>query len=230
MDPYEHISFLYEDNHLLVVSKPAGMLVQGDQTGDVPLVEHCKRYLKGKYQKPGEVFLGVVHRIDRPVSGVVVLARTSKALERMNKLFRQRETVKTYYAVVAKRPGREAGTLIHWLIKDSTKNKTSAFNDEMPQALRAELEYEVKGKLGSGWLLMVRPLTGRPHQIRVQLASIGCPILGDLKYGSSTGPDHKGIHLHARSLEFVHPVKKEKVSFTAPFPTYGMWKSISSVE
>jgi 23S rRNA pseudouridine1911/1915/1917 synthase len=219
-------SILYEDNHLLIVNKAAGVLVQGDQTGDIPLVEHCKAYLKEKYDKPGAVFLGVVHRLDRPVSGVVVLARTSKALSRMNKLFSDRETTKTYFAIVQNRPPAGEGTLVNWLIKDEARNKTTSYDTDTPGAMRAELNYRLLRPTDRYWLLQVNPLTGRPHQIRVQLSTVGCPIVGDLKYGAEKASDNPGIYLHARRLEFVHPVKKERVSFTAPFPPYGLWKGM----
>lgn len=223
----ESFTVLYEDNHLLVVNKPPGLLVQGDQTGDPPLVELGKRYLKAKFNKPGAVFLGLVHRLDRPVSGVVVLARTSKALARMNKLFSERETVKTYVAVVAKRPQPCEGRLIHWLRKDEARNRTTAFSKDTPGAMRAELTYELLEKMGKFWILKVNPRTGRPHQIRVQLASVECPIVGDIKYGGPPAPRYPGIYLHARRLEFTHPVKKEMVSFTAPFPPDGVWEGMS---
>src|SRR5690349_7244348 len=174
---------IFEDNHLLVVNKSSGVLVQGDATGDVPLVELCKQYIKEKYHKPGEVFLGVVHRLDRPVSGVVVLARTSKALERMNALFREKETTKTYWAIVRSKPPQPEGTLIHWLQKDEKKNKTTVYKKETGNALRSELSYKVLGSAEGHWLLQVNPVTGRSHQIRAQLASMGCPIKGDVKYG-----------------------------------------------
>lgn len=224
-------SVLFEDNHLLVVNKSPGVLVQGDNTGDVPLVEHCKEYIKEKYQKPGAVFLGVVHRLDRPVSGVVVLARTSKSLERMNALFRDKETKKTYWAIVKKKPAKEQGTLIHWLLKDEKKNKTTFFIRETPGALRSELSYRVIGTAQSHWLLEVNPVTGRPHQIRVQLASMGCPIRGDVKYGfEQPNADGRSISLHARRLEFVHPVKKEVMKFEAPLPDDGFWNYFTPLE
>src|SRR5690349_278647 len=178
--PFEVI---YEDNHLLVVNKASGVLVQGDITGDVPLVELCKEYIKNKYGKPGAVFLGVVHRLDRPVSGIVVLAKTSKALERMNALFRDKQTKKVYWAIVKNRPKQEEGTLVHWLIKDEKKNKTTAYPRETLGTSRSELNYKLIGQAENHWLLEVNPITGRPHQIRVQLASMGCIIKGDVKYG-----------------------------------------------
>ncbi len=222
--PNSMFTVLFEDNHLLVVNKSAGVLVQSDSTGDVPLVELCKQYIKERYHKPGEVFLGVVHRLDRPVSGVVVLARTSKALERMNALFREKETSKTYFAVVRKRPPQPEGVLVHWLQKDEKKNKTTVFKNETKGALRSELTYKLLGTAQDHWLLEVNPVTGRPHQIRVQLASMGCVITGDLKYGDKDPNPDGSIYLHARRLTFVHPVKKEKVTFEAPLQQMGMWK------
>lgn len=221
---------IYEDNHLLVVNKAPGVLVQGDITGDVPLVELCKEYIGHKYQKPGPVFLGVVHRIDRPVSGIVVLARTSKALERMNALFRENRTQKTYWAITESRPPAEAGNLIHWLVKDERKNKTTAYVRETPGALRSELSYQVIGQKGRQWLLAVKPVTGRPHQIRVQLSSMGCSIKGDVKYGSTSPLDDGSIALHARMLEFIHPVRKEPVLFKAPLPEASHWQPFSMFE
>ncbi len=221
-------SVLYEDNHLLIVNKAAGVLVQGDATGDVPLAELCKVYIKEKYDKPGAVFLGVVHRLDRPVSGVVVLARTSKSLERMNALFRERETKKTYWAIVKNKPTHTEGTLLHWLLKDESKNKTTAFKNETIGALRSELHYKTIGSQSGLWLLEVKPITGRPHQIRVQLASMGCVIKSDVKYGDDTGNDDGSIYLHSRQLEFIHPVKKENMIVQAPPPDYGLWKLFTS--
>src|SRR5688572_23589989 len=194
---HQPFTVLFEDNHLLVVNKSSGVLVQGDTTGDVPLVELCKEYIKDKYKKPGAVFLGVVHRLDRPVSGVVVLARTSKSLERMNALFRERETKKVYWAIVGKKPPQDQGTLIHWLSKDEKKNKTTAYKHDTPGALRSELSYAVIAQRSGCWLLEVLPVTGRPHQIRVQLASMGCVIKGDLKYGDDQPQEDGNICLHA---------------------------------
>jgi 23S rRNA pseudouridine1911/1915/1917 synthase len=221
------LTVLYEDNHLLAINKESGTLVQGDATGDKPLVDICKDYIKEKYQKPGEVFLGVVHRLDRPVSGVVVFARTSKSLERMNELFRNRETRKTYWALVDKMPQNQEGTLIHWLVKDEKKNKTTAYKKEHPEGQRSELSYKIIERKSSLFLLEVNPITGRPHQIRVQLASMGCPIVGDVKYGFNQANEDASICLHARQLEFVHPVKKEPVTITATLPKNHFWKPFS---
>ncbi len=224
--PFESI---YEDNHLIAVNKAAGVLVQGDSTGDAPLSELVKAYIKEKYNKPGEVFLGVVHRIDRPVTGVVVLARTSKALERMNALFRGRDTKKTYWAIVTTKPERPEGVLVHWLIKDEKRNKTTAFNSEASGGLRSELSYRLIASSHGMFLLEVCPLTGRPHQIRVQLASMGCVIKGDVKYGDATPNKDGSICLHARRLEFVHPVKKEPVTIEADLPSNEYWQKFTSV-
>ena len=220
--PFEVI---YEDNHLLIVNKASGILVQGDITGDVPLVDLCKEYVAKKYGKPGAVFLGVVHRIDRPVSGIVVLARTSKSLERMNALFRENKTKKTYWAITEHKPVKESGILVHWLVKDEQKNKTTAYPRETPGALRSELSYHVLAYRGKQWLLKVNPVTGRPHQIRVQLSFMGCPIAGDVKYGYPSPLADGSICLHARSLEFVHPVKKQPMKVDAPLPDTNNWKN-----
>lgn len=219
---------LFEDNHLIAVNKPAGWLVQGDSTGDTPLAERVKQYIKEKYRKPGEVFLGVIHRLDRPVSGVVLFARTSKALERMNQQFRERETQKTYRAVVERKPGKPEDTLIHWLRKDESKNKTAWFSRETPDALRSELSYSILEEANGFYLLDVRPITGRPHQIRVQLAAIGCPIVGDLRYGAPSALDDARIALHARSLTFIHPVSKAATAINAPLPDHSVWNQFTS--
>ncbi len=218
------IVILYEDNHLVVVNKPAGTLVQGDSTGDETLADQVKVYIKHKYNKPGEVFLGVVHRLDRPVSGAVVFARTSKALERMNALFRDREVRKTYWALVKDRPPQSQDTLIHWLKKDHKTNKATAFNKELQGTKKAELFYKLIGRIAEYYLLEITPLTGRPHQIRVQLAKMGCPILGDLKYGAGKANKDGNIHLHSRELEFIHPVKKTALRVTARLPKDNIWQ------
>lgn len=224
---YQDLDVLFEDNHLLVINKQSGVLVQGDATGDKPLVEICKEYIKVNYQKPGDVFLGVVHRLDRPVSGVVVFASTSKALERMNALFKNRETKKTYWALVDKSPPRDEDTLIHWLVKDEKKNKTTAYKREHPEGSRSELSYKVVGYQSGFYLLEVNPITGRPHQIRVQLTSMGCPIVGDVKYGYSTPNPDASICLHSRELRFIHPVKKEPVQIIASLPKNHFWQPFS---
>lgn len=217
------IHILFEDNHLVAVNKRPGVLVQGDVTGDVPLSELVKEYIKKKYNKPGAVFLGVVHRLDRPVSGVVVFARTSKSLERMNELFRNRETQKIYHAVVHGKPAVPSGTLVHWLVKDETRNKTTAYKKENKDGLRSELSYKVVGNSGGRSLLEVHPVTGRPHQIRVQLSTLGCPIVGDVKYGADEPNDDGSICLHASRLHFVHPVRKEGITLEAAFPENHLW-------
>jgi 23S rRNA pseudouridine1911/1915/1917 synthase len=215
---------LLEDNHLLAVNKPAGILVQGDRTGDRPLVEFLKDYLAKKYNKPGKVFLGVVHRLDRPVSGVLLFARTSKALERLNALFAARDIRKTYLAVVAGRPPAESGRLEHWLKKDNVTNVVRASRKESSGSQKAELDYRLLGSIGQHSLLEVQPHTGRPHQIRVQLASMGCPIAGDLKYGYPRADAGGNIALHAFRLEFRHPVKDEVIELSAPLPASAIWQ------
>jgi 23S rRNA pseudouridine1911/1915/1917 synthase len=215
---------LYEDNHLIAVNKLPGEIVQGDKTGDEPLGETLKRYVKAKYDKPGEVFLGVVHRLDRPVSGVVVFARTSKALARMNELFRERRTKKVYWAVVQKTPSEQRATLIDYLVKIEAKNKSFVTTEDRPGASRSWLDYQVLATSDRYTLLEVHPHTGRHHQIRVQLSNIGCVIKGDLKYGADRSNDDGSIHLHARSLTFFHPVKQEELVITAPVPDDKLWK------
>ncbi|HMT29082.1 MAG TPA: RNA pseudouridine synthase [Bacteroidia bacterium] len=214
---------LFEDNHLIAVNKRPGDIVQGDKTGDEPLSEIIKRYIKEKYKKPGDVFLGTIHRIDRPVSGVVLFARTSKALERMNEQFREREVKKIYWAVVKNAPASENGTLLNYLIKDEAKNKSRAYDEPRNGALKCELEYTLLQKSDRYSLLEINPLTGRHHQIRVQLSKIGCPIKGDLKYGSERSNPDGSIHLHARKLIFNHPVTKEPVIILANPPKESLW-------
>ena len=222
------LEILFEDNHLLAINKETGMLVQGDETGDKPLVEMAKEFIKSKYNKPGEVFLGVVHRLDRPVSGIVVFARTSKALSRMNELFRDRETEKVYWALTDSKPTPPEDTLIHWLSKDEKKNKTTVFSRETKGALKSELGYTLIGASGGNYLLEVRPITGRSHQIRAQLAAVGCSILGDLKYGSTFQTGDGSIALHARQLTFVHPVRKESLVLSAMPPDRQWWMAFKN--
>jgi len=219
------LEILYEDNHLVAINKIPGMIVQGDKTGDKPLSEMVAEYLAKKYEKPGKAFIGVVHRLDRPVSGVILFARTSKALDRMNKQFKDREIEKTYWAVVRNKPAKEENTLVHWLTKDGDANLVSYSEVETPGSLRSELRYKLIAEENGFFLLEVKPLTGRSHQIRVQLSSMGCPICGDNKYGYPRGYKEKFIALHARRLEFIHPIKKEPIEITAPLPKdLGIWE------
>ena len=212
------IEVLYEDNHLIAVNKSAGMLSQGDKTGDSPLLEEVREYIRLKYKKQGNVFLGLIHRIDRPVSGVLLFARTSKALARMNKLFQEKEVQKTYWAIVAKKPAPETGKLENFLVKDSKKNKSFVVNQGQKSAKAASLTYRLLQSLDNYHLLEVKPHTGRPHQIRVQLANIGCIIKGDLKYGAPRSNKDASICLHAKAVDFVHPVRKEPMRIEAPVP------------
>jgi 23S rRNA pseudouridine1911/1915/1917 synthase len=225
-NPVGVVEVIYEDNHLIAINKQAGDLVQGDETGDEPLSEKVKQYIQKKYQKPGAVFLGVVHRLDRPVSGVVLFARTSKALTRLNALFQKRETKKTYWAIVQKRPRQDQATLIHWLRKNEQTNKVTLFENDTPDTLRCELSYKVLQEKKGLFLLEVLPVTGRSHQIRAQLASMGCPIVGDLKYGSSEASG-QSICLHARQLQLVHPVKKELLAISASLPANTFWNEFN---
>lgn len=215
---------LFEDNHLIAVNKRGGDIVQVDDTGDESLDEKVKKYIAKKYNKPNGAFLGVVHRLDRPVSGVILFARTSKSLDRVNKLFKSRQMHKTYLAVVRNRPVPESGNLVHWLVKNPQKNVTKAHDQEVPGSLRSELNYKLIAELGGYYLIEVDPITGRPHQIRVQLSTLDCPIVGDNKYGYPRGSLKKTIALHARRLQFVHPVKNEPVDIVAPLPQDGFWE------
>jgi 23S rRNA pseudouridine1911/1915/1917 synthase len=220
---------LYEDNHLIAVNKRAGDIVQVDDTGDESLDEKVKKYIAKKYDKPNGAFLGVVHRLDRPVSGVILFAKTSKGLERMNQLFKSREIQKTYYAVVRKRPEPPEGNLVHWLIKNPQKNVTKAHDHEVPGSQRSELSYRLVGELEGYYLIEVNPITGRPHQIRVQLSTLGTPIVGDNKYGYPRGSLKNSISLHARRLRFIHPIKKEPVEIVAELPKDGFWEKFEGM-
>lgn len=226
--PVTDKDILYEDNHLIAVKKRAGDIVQIDETGDEPLDEQVKKYLAAKYSKPNSAFLGVVHRLDRPVSGVILFAKTSKALERMNAIFKNREVKKTYWAVVRKKPSKVSGTLVHWLIKNPQKNVVTPYNTEVPGSQRCELSYKLIGELNGYYLIEVDPLTGRSHQIRVQLSTMGCPIVGDNKYGYPRGSRKGSICLHARRLQFVHPVKKEPINIFCKLPIDGFWENFEN--
>ena len=216
---------LYEDNHIIVVNKQSGEIVQGDKTGDTPLSDIVKVYLKEKYNKPGNVFLGVVHRLDRPVSGVVLFAKTSKALPRLNKLFAEHEKVKkTYWAIVANKPPQENGTLTHWLTRNEKTNTAKAYDREVPNSKKAVLDYRLVAASDRYFLLEIQLHTGRHHQIRCQLAKMGCPIKGDLKYGAPRSNPDGSICLHARHLELEHPVSHEQLSITAPVPQDALWR------
>lgn len=219
---------VYEDNHLIIVNKSSSEIVQGDKTGDKPLSEMVKEYIKQKYHKPGNVFLGVVHRLDRPVSGLVVFARTSKALARLNEMFRTKEVYKTYWAIVGNCPPTEEGELVHWLVRNEKQNKSYAYDKEKPEAKKAILDYKLIGRSERYFLLEVDLKTGRHHQIRCQLAKMGCPIKGDLKYGSPRSNPDGSICLHARRVRFVHPVSKQEIDVTAPVPEGNLWHSFQN--
>lgn len=217
------MQILFEDNHLIAVNKKPGELAQGDKTGDVSLSDTLKKYIKEKYQKPGDVFLGTIHRLDRPVSGVILYARTSKALERMNEAFREKTIQKTYWAIVKNIPPKAEDVLVNYLVKNEAANKSFAYNKEVKGGLRCELHYKILAQSDTYFLLEVNPYTGRHHQIRVQLAHMGCPIKGDLKYGFNRSNTDGSICLHARQLVFEHPVKKEEVRIKAPPPMDKLW-------
>lgn len=219
---------VYEDNHLIIVNKSSSEIVQGDKTGDKPLAEMVKEYIKQKYHKPGNVFLGVVHRLDRPVSGLVVFARTSKALARLNEMFRTKEVHKTYWAIVGNCPSAEEGELVHWLVRNEKQNKSYAYDKEKAEAKKAILDYKLIGRSERYFLLEVDLKTGRHHQIRCQLAKMGCPIKGDLKYGSPRSNPDGSICLHARRVRFVHPVSKQEIDVTAPVPEGNLWHSFQN--
>ena len=217
------MTVVYEDNHIVVVNKTSSEIVQGDKTGDTPLSEMVKQYLKEKYNKPGNVFIGVTHRLDRPVSGLVVFAKTSKALPRLNEMFRNGEVKKTYWAIVKECPKETEGELVHYLVRNEKQNKSYAYDKEVKKSKKAVLHYKLIGHSQNYYLLEVDLKTGRHHQIRCQLAKMGCPIKGDLKYGSPRSNPDGSICLHARTVQFVHPVSKEMIRLTAPVPEGNLW-------
>ena len=222
---------VYEDNHIIIVNKESGEIVQGDKTGDRPLSEIVKDYIKEKYQKPGAVFLGVVHRLDRPVSGLVVFARTSKALTRLNKMFAEKDNIKkTYWAIVEREKGivkSESGELTHWLVRNEQQNKSYAYDHEVPRSKKAQLRYRVLTQGDNYDLVEVELLTGRHHQIRCQLSTIGCPIKGDLKYGARRSNPDGSISLQSHRIEFIHPVSKETICIEAPIPNDSLWEKLA---
>lgn len=221
------MNVVYEDNHIIIVNKQSGEIVQGDKTGDTPLSDIVKQYIKEKYNKPGNVFLGVVHRLDRPVSGLVVFAKTSKALSRLNEMFRTGDVHKTYWAIVKKNDIAPEATLTDWLTRNERQNKSYAHNREVPGAKKAVLSYKVRSMSDNYMLLEVRLMTGRHHQIRCQLAHMGCPIKGDLKYGSPRSNPDGSISLISRRVEFVHPVSKETIAVEAPVPDDRLWQALA---
>ena len=216
---------IYEDNHIIIVNKSSGEIVQGDKTGDTPLVEHVRTYIKEKYNKPGNVFCGLTHRLDRPVGGVVVFAKTSKALSRMNEMFREGKVDKTYWAITKECPPKTEDTLTHYITSVERNNKSYAWNVEKKGSLKSILKYRVIGKSDNYYLLEIKLLTGRKHQIRVQLSTIGCPIKGDLKYGAKRSNPDGSISLLARRIQFVHPVSGKEIDITAPLPEDNLWQS-----
>ncbi|EJX06297.1 ribosomal large subunit pseudouridine synthase family protein [gut metagenome] len=218
------MTVVYEDNHIIVVNKTASEIVQADKTGDTPLSETVKQYLKEKYQKPGNVFIGVTHRLDRPVSGLVIFAKTSKALTRLNEMFRANAVKKTYWAIVKNAPKEPEAELVHFLVRNEKQNKSYAYEKEVPNSKKAVLDYRLIARSDHYYLLEVNLKTGRHHQIRCQLAKMGCPIKGDLKYGSQRSNPDGSICLHARRVRFVHPVSKELIELEAPLPPGNLWK------
>lgn len=222
----ENLQVIYEDNHIIVVNKRVGDIVQGDKTGDKPLSEVVKEYIKDKYNKPGEVFLGVVHRLDRPTTGIVVFARTSKALTRLNEIFKNRETQKTYWALVKNKPALPEATLIHYITRNEKSNTSKAHTKEVSGSKKASLTYKIIKTLTNYTALEIDLHTGRHHQIRCQLSAIGLPIKGDLKYGADRSNPDGGICLHARKLSLIHPVTKNQLEIIAPVPEDALWKSV----
>ncbi len=222
------MTVVYEDNHLIIVNKTASEIVQGDKTGDEPLSEIVKQYIKDVYAKPGAVFLGVAHRLDRPVSGLVVFARTSKALTRLNDMFRNGEVKKTYWAITRQCPPSPEADLTHWLVRNEKQNKSYAYDHEVSGSKKAMLHYKVLAHSDNYHLLEVNLMTGRHHQIRCQLSKIGCPIKGDLKYGAQRSNADGSISLHARSISFVHPVSKNQICIDASVPDDKLWKAFEN--
>lgn len=223
------LNILYEDNHLIIVNKSNSDLVQGDKTGDVSLLDKVKQYIKVKYEKPGDVYVGLAHRLDRPVSGVTIFAKTSKALTRMNEMFRDKEIEKTYWAIVKQRPPLEEDRLVHYLTHNEEKNKSMVSDKEKKNSKMAALSYKIMAVTKYYTLLEIKLETGRHHQIRAQLAKIGCPIKGDMKYGFERSNKGGGIDLHARKVSFIHPIKKEKIEVIAPIPIDNLWKDFLSM-
>ncbi|KGF22703.1 MAG: RNA pseudouridine synthase [Prevotella bivia] len=221
------MNVVYEDNHLIIVYKEAGEIVQGDKSGDEPLSEMVKQWIKEKYQKPGNVFLGVVHRLDRPVAGLVIFARTSKALTRLNEMFRNGDIHKTYWAIVQQPPIESENTLTDWLVRNTQQNKSYAYNMPAPMAKKSILHYKTISSTERYTLLEVNLMTGRHHQIRCQLANIGCPIKGDLKYGAARSNPDGSICLLSHKVEFVHPVSKKKIKVVSPLPMDNLWQAIN---
>lgn len=219
---------VYEDNHIIIVSKSSGEIVQGDKTGDEPLSETVKQYIKVKYHKPGNVFIGVVHRLDRPVSGLVVFAKTSKALSRLNVMFRDGDVHKTYWAIVRNMPPKAEDELVHWIVRNEKQNKSYAYDHEVKGSKKAILRYKVIGHTDHYTLLEIHLLTGRHHQIRCQLAKMGCPIKGDLKYGAQRSNPDGSISLLSHKIEFIHPVSKNQIIVEAPLPDDNLWRAIAS--
>jgi len=228
--PLDTSKILFEDNHLIIINKKSGEIVQGDKTGDVPLLDEVKNYIKVKYNKPGDVFLGLIHRLDRPVSGIVMFAKTSKALARMNELFRERQITKKYWAITKNKPPDTEGTLTHYLIKDSAKNKSTAYEIERKGTSKAVLDYKIIAHSDSFYLIEVNLHTGRHHQIRAQLSAINCIIKGDVKYGYQRANENGSINLHAVYASFIHPVNKEKIEIFAPLPEDKTWSLFSQVK
>ncbi len=215
---------LFEDNHIIIVNKKSGEIVQGDKTGDKTLADSVKNYIKKKYNKPGNVYLGTTHRLDRPVSGAIIFAKTSKALTRLNEMFQKKEIKKTYWALCVNPPMQPTGNLKHYLLKNSKNNKTAAHKSEVKNSKFSELNYKFLKNMGNNYLVEVDPLTGRPHQIRVQLSSMNCIIKGDLKYGAMLPNKDKSICLHSRKVSFTHPVSKEQISVIAELQNGACWK------